>query len=192
MCSSNKKGKLIIVSGPSGSGKTTIVKYLLTCNLNLFFSVSACSRKKRKSEKEGIDYYFLSVEEFKKKIQAEDFLEWEEVYKNNFYGTLKSEVITKINLGYNLIFDVDVIGAKSLKSLFSDRALSIYIQSPSIKLINQRLVARQTESDNQISFRVDKAKYEEKEKGFFDYILINNKLSVAKRNALQKVKDFLN
>jgi len=192
MCSSKKKGKLIIISGPSGSGKTTIVKYLLTCNLNLFFSISACSRKKRKNEKEGVDYYFLSVEEFKKKIQAEDFLEWEEVYKNNFYGTLKSEVITKINLGYNLIFDVDVIGAKSLKSLFSDRALSIYIQAPSIKLINQRLVARQTESGNQISFRVDKAKYEEREKVFFDYILINNKLSIAKKNALQKAKDFLN
>ena len=187
-----KKGKLIIVSGPSGSGKTTIVKYLLTCNLNLFFSVSACSRKKRKNEQDGIDYYFLSIDDFKQKIQADEFLEWEEVYEDNFYGTLKSEVINKINLGHNLIFDVDVIGAKSLKNLFMDQAFSIYIQAPSIKLINQRLVSRKTESDSQILFRVDKAKYEEKEKVFFDYILINNTLSMAKKNVLQRVKDFLN
>ena len=192
MCSSKKKGKLIIISGPSGSGKTTIVKYLLTCNLNLFFSVSACSRKKRKNEQDGIDYYFLSIDAFKQKIKADEFLEWEEVYEDNFYGTLKSEVINKINLGCNLIFDVDVIGAKSLKNLFMDQAFSIYIQAPSIKLINQRLVSRKTESDSQILFRVDKAKYEEKQKVFFDYILINNKLSITKKNALQRVKDFLN
>ncbi len=187
-----KKGKLIIVSGPSGSGKTTIVKYLLSCNLNLFFSVSACSRQKRKNEKDGIDYHFLSVDEFKLKIAEGDFLEWEEVYQDNFYGTLKREVLNKINLGYNIIFDVDVIGAKSLKAIFKDQALSIYIKAPSVKLISQRLVARQTESESQISFRLDKAKHEVKEKKFFDYILINDKLSIAKKTVLQRVQDFLN
>tara|TARA_B100001250_G_C19754506_1_gene769438 strand:- start:738 stop:1316 length:579 start_codon:yes stop_codon:yes gene_type:complete len=192
MCSSQKKGKLIIVSGPSGSGKTTIVKYLLSCNLNLLFSISACSRQKRKNEQDGIDYYFLSVDEFKLKIQQGYFLEWEEVYQDNFYGTLKSEVLNKINVGHNLIFDVDVVGAKSLKNMFKDQALSIFIQAPSVKLISQRLVARQTESDSQIAFRLDKAQHEEKAKKFFDYILINDKLSIAKKTVLQKVQYFLN
>lgn len=192
MCSSQKKGKLIIVSGPSGSGKTTIVKYLLSCNLNLLFSISACTRQKRKNEQDGIDYYFLSVDEFKSKIQQGDFLEWEEVYQDNFYGTLKSEVLNKINLGHNLIFDVDVVGAKSLKTMFKDQALSIFIQAPSVKLISQRLVARQTESDSQISFRLAKAQHEEKAKKFFDYILINDTLSIAKKTVLQKVQYFLN
>tara|TARA_B100001029_G_scaffold97622_2_gene80229 strand:- start:3627 stop:4205 length:579 start_codon:yes stop_codon:yes gene_type:complete len=187
-----KKGKLIIISGPSGSGKTTIVKYLLSCNLNLFFSISACSRPKRKNEKDGIDYHFLSVDEFKLKIAEGEFLEWEEVYQDNFYGTLKSEVLNKINLGCNIIFDVDVIGAKSLKSIFKEQALSIYIQAPSVKSISQRLVARQTESESQISFRLDKAKHEVKEKKFFDYILINDKLNIAKQTVLQKAQDFLN
>ena len=191
MSCNKKKGKLIIISGPSGSGKTTIVKHLLTSSFNLVFSISACTRKKRKNEKDGVDYHFLSTKVFKEKIKAGDFLEWEEVYDNNFYGTLRADVINKINLGQNIIFDIDVIGAKSLKKVFTNQALSIYIQAPSIDSISKRLFSRKTESEGQISFRIDKAKYEQKEKKFFDYILINNELNLAKKDALQKVQDFL-
>ena len=191
MSCNKKKGKLILISGPSGSGKTTIVKYLLKSGLNLTFSISACSRKKRTNEKDGVDYHFLSIKAFKEKIAAGEFLEWEEVYDNNFYGTLRSEVVDKINFGHNIIFDIDVIGAKSLKKIFTNNALSIYIQTPSIHSISKRLSSRKTESEDQISFRIDKAKYEEKEKKFFDYTLINNELISAKKDVLQKVQDFL-
>ena len=188
----NKKGKSIIVAGPSGSGKTTIVKYLLSCNLNLVFSISACSRVKRENEQEGIDYYFLEIAEFKAKIKANEFLEWEEVYADNFYGTLKTEVTSKLNAGLNIIFDVDVVGAKSLKKLFKDDALSIYIEAPSMGSISDRLSYRKTETEEQISDRLNKAKYEQKAKKFFDYILINNELSLAKKDVWRTVKDFLN
>jgi len=191
MSCNKKNGKLILISGPSGSGKTTIVKHLLSSDLDLFFSISACSREKRKNEKDGVDYHFLSIKVFKEKIESGDFLEWEEVYDNHFYGTLKSEVINKINLGHNVIFDIDVIGANSLKKIFTNQAFSIYIQAPSIDSINKRLNSRQTESEDQISFRINKARHEEKEKKFFDYILINNDLSLAKKDVLQKVQGFL-
>ena len=190
--SSKKKGKLIIVSGPSGSGKSTIVRYLLKQKLNLVFSVSACSRSKREYEIDGKDYFFLDVTDFKKKIEANEFLEWEEVYKNSFYGTLKKEVLNKIEMGYNIIFDIDVIGAKSLKKIFDDQALLIYIQAPSIKDISKRLNLRNTENSKQIFTRLSKAKYEDKEKSFFDYILVNSDLDEAKKNAIIKVKEFLN
>ncbi len=191
MSCNKKNGKLILISGPSGSGKTTIVKHLLSSDLDLFFSISACSREKRKNEKDGVDYHFLSIKVFKEKIESGDFLEWEEVYDNNFYGTLKSEVINKINFGHNVIFDIDVIGAQSLKKIFTNQAFSIYIQAPSIDSINKRLSTRKTESEDQISFRINKARHEEKEKKFFDYILINNDLSLAKKDVLQKVQGFL-
>lgn len=191
MSCNKKNGKLILISGPSGSGKTTIVKHLLSSGLDLVFSISACSREKRKNEKDGVDYHFLSTKVFKEKIASDDFLEWEEVYDNNFYGTLKSEVMNKINLGHNVIFDIDVMGAKSLKKIFANQAFSIFIQAPSIDSINQRLSSRNTESEGQISFRVNKARYEEKEKKFFDYILINNDLSLAKKDVLHKVQGFL-
>ena len=191
MSCNKKNGKLILISGPSGSGKTTIVKHLLSSGLDLVFSISACSREKRKNEKDGVDYHFLSIKVFKEKIESGEFLEWEEVYDNHFYGTLKSEVINKINLGHNVIFDIDVIGAKSLKKIFTNQAFSIYIQAPSIDSINKRLNSRQTESGGQISFRINKARHEEKEKKFFDYILINNDLSLAKKDVLQKVQGFL-
>ena len=176
-----KKGKLVVVSGPSGSGKSTIVKHLLSKNLNLVFSVSACTRLKRKNEKDGKDYFFLSVEDFKKKIETDEFLEWEEVYNNNFYGTLKSEVLGKIERGYNVIFDIDVIGAKSIKKVFNSQAFLVYIQAPSIGDISDRLNSRSTEDSKQISIRLAKAKFEEKEKSSFDYILINNDLDEAKK-----------
>tara|TARA_S200000501_G_C20830204_1_gene746853 strand:+ start:1449 stop:2024 length:576 start_codon:yes stop_codon:yes gene_type:complete len=190
--SSKKKGKLIIVSGPSGSGKSTIVRYLLKQKLNLVFSVSACSRSKREYEIDGKDYFFLDVTDFKKKIEANEFLEWEEVYKNSFYGTLKNEVLNQIEMGYNIIFDIDVIGAKSLKKIFDDQALLIYIQAPSINDISKRLNLRNTENSKQIFTRLSKAKYEDKEKSFFDYILVNSDLDEAKKNAIIKVKEFLN
>jgi len=190
--SSKKKGKLIIVSGPSGSGKSTIVRYLLKQKLNLVFSVSACSRSKREYEIDGKDYFFLEVTDFKKKIEANEFLEWEEVYKNSFYGTLKKEVLNKMKMGYNIIFDIDVIGAKSLKKIFDDQALLIYIQAPSINAISKRLNLRNTENSKQIFTRLSKAKYEDKEKSFFDYILVNSDLDEAKKNAIIKVKEFLN
>ena len=190
--SSKKKGKLIIVSGPSGSGKSTIVRYLLKQKLNLVFSVSACSRSKREHEIDGKDYFFLDVTDFKKKIEANEFLEWEEVYKNSFYGTLKNEVLSQIEMGYNIIFDIDVIGAKSLKKIFDDQALLIYIQAPSINAISKRLNLRNTENSKQIFTRLSKAKYEDKEKSFFDYILVNSDLDEAKKNAIIKVKEFLN
>ena len=190
--SSKKKGKLIIVSGPSGSGKSTIVRYLLKQKLNLVFSVSACSRSKREYEIDGKDYFFLDVTDFKKKIEANEFLEWEEVYKNSFYGTLKKEVLNKMKMGYNIIFDIDVIGAKSLKKIFDDQALLIYIQAPSINAISKRLNLRNTENSKQIFTRLSKAKYEDKEKSFFDYILVNSDLDEAKKNAIIKVKEFLN
>ena len=190
--SSKKKGKLIIVSGPSGSGKSTIVRYLLKQKLNLVFSVSACSRSKREYEIDGKDYFFLDVTDFKKKIEANEFLEWEEVYKNSFYGTLKKEVLNQIEMGYNIIFDIDVIGAKSLKKIFDDQALLIYIQAPSINDISKRLNLRNTENSKQIFTRLSKAKYEDKEKSFFDYILVNSDLDEAKKNAIIKVKEFLN
>ena len=186
-----KKGKLVVVSGPSGSGKSTIVKHLLSQNLNLVFSISACTRLKRKNELDGKDYFFLSVEDFKKKIETDEFLEWEEVYNNNFYGTLKSEVLGKIERGYNVIFDIDVIGAKSIKKVFNSQAFLVYIQAPSIGDISDRLNSRSTEDSKQISTRLAKAKFEEKEKSSFDYILINNDLDEAKKNALIKVKEFI-
>ena len=125
MCS--KKGKVLIISAPSGAGKTTITKFLISKNLNLFFSVSACNRKKRANETDGVDYIFLDTKEFKDKIKNNDFLEWEEVYKNKFYGTLKKNVIKKIALGENIILDIDVRGAMNLKKIFKEQSLSIYI-----------------------------------------------------------------
>ena len=136
-----KKGKLLIISAPSGSGKTTLAKFLLSQNLNLVFSVSACSRKKRKNEIDGVDYYFLEKSEFEQKIQQGDFLEWEEVYENTFYGTLKNDVENKLNSGKNIIFDIDVKGALSLKKIFKKQALAIYIDVP-FEIIEQRLRSR--------------------------------------------------
>ena len=185
-----KKGKVLIISAPSGSGKTTITKFLLSQNLNLAFSVSACSRKKRQNEVDGVDYYFLDVKEFKKRIKNGDFLEWEEVYKNAFYGTLKNEVETKLNSGKNLIFDIDVQGASTLKNFFQKDSLSVYIDVP-IDIIEKRLRDRRTESEEGLVKRLKKTKEEGRNKNKFDVIVMNIDLKISKKEILGRVKEYL-
>lgn len=186
------KGKAIIFSAPSGAGKTTIVHHLLKNDLNLAFSVSACSRPRRENEVYGEDYYFLSVEEFKLKIVKGEFLEWEEVYKDNFYGTLKSEIERIWSEGRHVIFDVDVIGGINLKKFFGKNALSIFVKAPSIQHLEARLKLRETETSESIARRIGKA---EKEMTFatqFDYVLLNDDLEKACREAEVVVTTFLN
>lgn len=186
------KGKLIIFSAPSGAGKTTIVKKLLRKNLNLEFSVSACSRPRRNNEEHGKDYYFFSVEEFKKKIQNNEFVEWEEVYKEHFYGTLKSEIERIRNKGKNVIFDVDVEGGLKLKKTFGKEALAIFIMPPSVDELQKRLIKRATDENSNINIRVDKASSEIQHARQFDMIIINDHLDRATQEAESAVSEFLN
>ncbi len=185
-----KRGKVIIISAPSGSGKTTITKFLLAQDLNLHFSVSATSRRKREHERNGVDYYFLDINRFKKGIQDEDFLEWEEVYQNTFYGTLKNEVQSMIQSGKNIIFDIDVKGAITLKNFFKKNAFSIYIDVP-FKTIEKRLRNRGTEKEQEILKRIQKIKKEQVYKNKFDAIMINLDLDKLKKDILIEVKDYL-
>jgi len=185
-----KTGKILIVSAPSGSGKTTLAKFLLSQNLNLVFSVSACSRKKRKNEIDGVDYYFLEKSEFEQKIQQGDFLEWEEVYENTFYGTLKNDVENKLNSGKNIIFDIDVKGALSLKNFFKKQALAIYIDVP-FEIIEKRLRGRKTEKEQEIRNRLEKIKEESVYKNKFDTIILNKNLEKSKQQILEKASNYL-
>jgi len=185
-----KTGKILIVSAPSGSGKTTLAKFLLSQNLNLVFSVSACSRKKRKNEIDGVDYYFLEKSEFEQKIQQGDFLEWEEVYENTFYGTLKNDVENKLNSGKNIIFDIDVKGALSLKKIFKKQALAIYIDVP-FEIIEKRLRGRKTEKEQEIRNRLEKIKEESVYKNKFDAIILNKNLEKSKQQILEKASNYL-
>ena len=185
-------GKLIIFSAPSGSGKTTIVKYLLTKNLGLEFSVSACSRPQRPGEIHGKDYYFLSPTEFKERINANLFIEWEEVYKDNYYGTLKSEVERIWEKGNHVIFDVDVMGGLNLKKQFGKKALAVFVKAPSIKVIAERLKIRATESPESFARRIDKAEQEMETAMYFDITLLNDDLDIALKEAEQLVKEFIN
>jgi guanylate kinase len=185
------KGKLIIFSAPSGSGKTTLVRYLLQQNMNLAFSVSACSREKRPHETEGKDYYFISESEFRNKIKNDEFVEWEEVYKNHLYGTLKSEIERLWSKGLNVIFDVDVIGGIKIKKQFGSNALSIFVMPPSLEELERRLLGRSTESMESLKLRIAKAGDELKFANEFDYVLINDNLETAKKLALSTVKNFL-
>ena len=185
-----KKGRVIIISAPSGSGKTTITKFLLSQNLNLVFSVSACSRKKRKNEIDGVDYHFLTNKEFKQRIQNKDFLEWEEVYRNSFYGTLKNEVAANIKSGRNVIFDIDVKGALSLKEFFKKDSLAIYIDVPS-NIIEKRLRDRKTETEKSINKRLKKIKQEGVYKNKFDSIILNIDLQKSKKEIAAIVKEYL-
>lgn len=186
------KGKAIIFSAPSGAGKTTIVRHLLSTRDDLAFSISACSRPRRnRTEVHGVDYYFLSVEEFKQKVAEEQFVEWEEVYKDSFYGTLKSEVQRIWDLGKTVIFDVDVVGGKNLKTYFGEDALAIFVKPPSIQHLRDRLQQRDTETKESIDIRMAKA---EKEMGYavhFDYILKNDDLEIALKEAEKVVGEFL-
>jgi guanylate kinase len=185
------EGKLVIFSAPSGSGKTTLVRYLLEQDMNLAFSVSACSREKRPHEIEGKDYYFISENEFRKKIENDEFVEWEEVYKNHLYGTLKSEIDRLWKKGFNVIFDVDVIGGMEIKKQFGSQALSIFVMPPSIEELERRLTGRSTESTENMRLRISKAEDEMKFAKEFDVILINDNLEKAKVDAFEKVKNFL-
>jgi guanylate kinase len=184
---STKGGKALIFSAPSGSGKTTIVKYLLDHNSDLGFSISASTRDRRgRTEEDGKDYHFLSPEEFKEKIDANEFIEWEEVYAGNFYGTLKSEIERIWAEGKNVIFDVDVKGGINLKKYFGDKALAIFVKVPSIEILAERLNSRGTETEESLSRRLFKAKFEMSFQDKFDVVLLNEDLSksVAEAQAL--------
>lgn len=185
-------GKLIIFSAPSGSGKSTIINYLLSCNLNLAFSISATSRPPRGEEQNGVEYFFLSPEEFKQRIANNEFLEYEEVYENRFYGTLKSQVEKQLSDGQNIVFDVDVVGGCNIKKYYGKRALSIFIQPPSIEELRKRLIGRGTDALDVIESRVAKATYELEFATQFDEVIVNDNLEQAKEKTLQLVRNFLN
>ncbi len=186
------KGKLIVFSAPSGSGKTTIVKHLLGQeDLNLEFSISAASRDPRGEEVHGKDYYFISLEEFKKHIKAEDFLEWEEVYRDNFYGTLKAEIERIWALGKNVIFDIDVVGGLRIKKKFPKETLAVFVKPPSVDELKIRLKKRSTESDDKINMRIAKASVELATAPQFDTIIKNHDLDTALNEAHQLVADFV-
>lgn len=188
-----KQGKLIVFSAPSGSGKTTIVRHLLTQEvLNLEFSISATSREKRGTEEHAKDYYFLSASDFKTHIKNDDFLEWEEVYRDNFYGTLKTEVERIWALGKNVIFDIDVSGGLRIKRKFPDQTLAIFVKPPSIDALKIRLKKRKTESEDKINMRVAKASAELATAPLFDTIIVNDTLEHALTEAEQKVSTFIN
>ncbi len=185
-------GKLIIFSAPSGSGKTTIVRHLLEQNFQLEFSVSATSRAPRGTEVDGKDYYFLSADEFRKKIENDEFLEWEEVYKDCFYGTLKSEVERIRNNNKNVIFDVDVVGGVNIKKYYNDQALAIFVQPPSVEELENRLRKRNTDSDEVIAKRLEKSKFELSFAPKFDKIIVNDDLQEAYAEARKTLEEFLN
>ena len=185
-------GKLIVFSAPSGSGKTTIVKYLLAQEeLNLEFSISATSREPRGTEVDGKDYYFLSLKEFKSKIKNDEFLEWEEVYRDNFYGTLKSEVERIWSHGKNVIFDIDVVGGLDIKNIYPERTLAVFVKPPSIEELKIRLKKRETESADKINMRVAKASIELATAPQFDHIIVNNDLNTALKEAYSLVSEFV-
>ncbi|MFW5773484.1 MAG: guanylate kinase [Tangfeifania sp.] len=185
------KGKLLIFSAPSGAGKTTIVKHLLQKNFDLNFSVSATSRNPRPGEVHGKDYYFISENEFRKKIENDEFLEWEEVYRGIFYGTLRGEVERIRNSGKNVIFDVDVVGGLNIKKHYGNQALAVFVQPPSVEELKKRLRNRSTESDEKIKMRVAKAEKELSYAGRFDIIIINDKLESTLKIVESKVAEFL-
>ena len=185
------KGKSIIFSAPSGAGKTTIVRYLLEQFPKLSFSISACSREPRAGEVDGKDYYFLGYDGFKQKIEENAFLEWEEVYAKNYYGTLLSEINRIWESGKIVVFDVDVVGGINLKNKLGNDCLSIFIQPPSIEELEKRLRNRNTESEDKIIMRVEKAVEEMKSATKFDVIIENNQLEVAKQSALELIKTFI-
>jgi guanylate kinase len=184
--------KLIIVSAPSGAGKTTIVRHLLAMLLPLSFSVSATSRAPRTGEVDGHDYYFLSADTFRQKIEAEEFLEWEEVYPGTYYGTLKSEVERIWNEGKSVVFDVDVIGGLNIKKIYGDKALAIFVQPPSVETLRQRLCNRSTESEDKIATRIAKAEYELSFAPQYDVVLINDNLQTTLSEAEALIHNYLN
>jgi guanylate kinase len=187
-----KGGKLIVFSAPSGSGKTTIVRHLLSQeHLNLEFSVSVTSRKPRGEEKDGKDYYFIDLKNFKQHIKNNDFLEWEEVYRDNFYGTLKAEVERIWSLGKHVIFDIDVVGGLRIKKKFPKKTLAVFVKPPSIDELKIRLKKRKTENEERINMRIAKASVELATAPQFDFIIENNYLETALEEAKELVKEFI-
>ncbi|PRY87876.1 guanylate kinase [Marinilabilia salmonicolor] len=183
--------RLIIFSAPSGSGKTTIVRTLMQQIPDLAFSISATSRKPRGLEKDGVDYYFLDSETFREKINKGEFLEWEEVYEGTYYGTLKSEVQRISAAGKTAVFDVDVVGATNIKKQYGDDALAIFVKAPTLEVLEERLRKRNTDTEETISKRLDKAEKELGYARFFDKIIINDNLDIAMKEALQIVRQFI-
>ena len=187
-----KKGKLLIFSAPSGSGKTTLVNHLMSEIPNLAFSVSATTRAPRGEEQNGVEYYFMSLEEFKQRVENDEFLEWQEVYPGRCYGTLKAVVEQMQEKGCHVAFDVDVVGGTNIKKFYGDEALSVFIQAPSIEVLRERLVNRQTDSMEEIEKRLAKAQWEmDFAQGKFDVTIINDDLETAKADILEAVLDFL-
>ena len=184
-------GKLIIFSAPSGSGKSTIINYLLTQNLNLSFSISATSRAPRGTEQNGVEYFFLTPEEFKQRIANNEFLEYEEVYKDRFYCTLKAQVEKQLAAGQNVIFDVDVVGGCNIKKFYGDRALSVFIQPPSLEELRKRLTGRGTDAPEVIESRLAKATFELSYAEKFDVVIVNDNLEKAQAEALKTIRDFI-
>jgi len=184
-------GKLIIFSAPSGAGKTTIVRHLLELDLNLEFSISATSRRMRHTETNGKDYYFLTPEEFRIKIENDEFLEWEEVYSGTYYGTLKSEVERIRSNGQNVIFDVDVVGGCNIKRFYGDEALAVFVQPPSVEELRNRLISRCTDTSEVIEKRVAKAAYELTFANQFDCIIVNSYLTKAFEEAERCIREFI-
>ena len=187
-----KKGKLIIFSAPSGSGKSTIINYLMQQGLHLHFSISATSRAPRGTEKNGVEYFFLTPEEFRQKIANDEFVEYEEVYADKFYGTLKSQVENQLKEGQNVIFDVDVKGGCNIKKFYGRRALSIFIMPPSIEELRRRLEGRGTDTQEVIESRLEKAAYEITFAPKFDKVVVNDVLETAQAETLTIVREFLN
>jgi len=183
--------KLIVVSAPSGAGKTTLVKHLLQNIDQLSFSISATSRKMREGETNGRDYYFLTAQDFKQKVENKEFLEWEEVYPNIYYGTLLSEVDRLSAAGFHVIFDVDVVGGVNIKKHFGERVLSIFIKAPSLAILEQRLRLRSTDQESSIRKRVEKAEWEMSFESSFDLVIVNDNLEEAKKEITEKVKHFI-
>ena len=192
MSCNNFNGKLIVFSAPSGAGKTSIVKYLVEQDeLNLGFSISATSREKRSEEINGEDYYFLSTDEFKSHIKSDSFLEWEEVYRDNFYGTLKSEVERIWGLGKHVIFDIDVSGGLRIKRKYPEDTIAIFVKPPSIEELKIRLKKRKTETENKINMRISKASTEMATADLFDLVIENKILKSAQKEARNIVLDFI-
>lgn len=185
------KGKLIIFSAPSGAGKSTLIQHLLGCNFEMEFSISATSRAPRGVEKHGVDYYFLTPDEFRQKIDNQEFLEYEEVYGNLYYGTLRSEVDRITSQGKNIVFDVDVVGGVNIKEIYGDKALSLFIAPPSVEVLHERLKNRGTDTKEMIEKRVSKADYELTFAPKFDKVIVNDDLEKAKHEAESIIKAFL-
>lgn len=192
MAENNPSGRLLIVSAPSGTGKSTIISHLMEQGLNLHFSVSATSRPPRGKEQNGVDYYFLTPEEFRRRIEAGDFLEYEEVYADRFYGTLREQVDRQLAQGENVVCDVDVNGGQRIKALYGPRALSLFIKPPSIEALRARLEHRATDSAEVIEQRLERAAYELSQAATFDAVIVNDDLATAQQEATDLVRRFLN